>query len=264
MNAFLQLLKPWEKSNKSIYLCCSNEILRQVLIKLKFCTKILNCHITVDSNFNHYGINSAKDINIIPVIKTNCTTKIYIQSQAFLINSLYKKDFLILQDNWSTPNLTCISLFNTIKNITSHMFNTFFTGFFNGIQNSTINIYSNIADDYYKQLIDKISKLTVFYHDELVKFNCYLYLPPNLQFQENDFLINRLQDFNINFNNCCVAQKINGQRLNANNVNINYFTIIEDANYMNCDLNYFNCPENYINYNNDKFQYLIYLFDYFL
>ena len=257
MNAFLSLLKPWEYTTKKIYIHRNNVFLQQPFNQLLFCKKILNCNLQVIDNLLEQNFNKNDDmdaidsIHVIPVIKDNCTSEIYFTSNLFFNNYIHKGNFLILQDNWNNPHQASINFSNMIYDYTSIMFNNFFTVFFNNIKSNNINIYSNIADDCYKQLIDKISKLTIFYNNKLVKFNCHLYLLPNLQFQENDFLINRLQDFQNEIKDeYCSAKKINAKYLNGNNVNIVYFVIKENVSYANFD--------------NNCIRQLIHLLEYFL
>ena len=149
-------------------------------------------------------------------------------------NVTYKGTFLILQNNWIDLIKSSIEFSNIIYILTTDICNIFFTYFFNNIQSNNINIFFNINDKFTQEIIQLFSQFKIIHHNQLVKINCYPQLPVNLIFHENDFLINRLQDFNINSTQQCTIKKINVQALGANNVNINYIEIIENINNLHC------------------------------
>ena len=251
MNILLQALKPWEYTTKNLYILCQNVYLEQPFNQILFRKKILNCNLKV-FNTVPYNVNTDDSIYVIPIIKDHCQSQIYLKRQLFLNNCNHKGIFIILQDNWNMPYQASIEFSDMIYDFTSIMFNNFFTLFFNHICNTRINIYCNIPDKYWEQLINLISQLKIFYKKQLVHINYHYFLPERLQFQEHDFLINRLQNFANTFKpqNYCVAKRINAQMLNANDTNITYFEIIEDISYTNWD--------------NDRIRQLIELFKYFI
>lgn len=232
MNQFLQLLKPWEKSNKKVYICHTNQHLKKASKQLFNISKILNTNIDItDSSSYRDYLDQDCNFYIIPTIRKNCNPLIYIDNNLHINNN---KIGLILQDTWNDPEKISIEFAKSIEDFTSFMFNIFFTYFFNNIKSNRINIYINVIDKYSEAFFEKISKLTVFYNNEPVQFNCHIGLPlVELKLAENDFLIVRLQKINTNNlkqNISCSVKRINIQELhdNTNKVNVSYFEIVED------------------------------------
>ena len=233
MNLIVQLLQLWKHTTKKLYLHCSTQHLYQPLQRLQLIKKIINCNIQVESNFSNQ-ISTNNDIYIIPTIEINCEPRILIKQNIIYNNVMYKGTFLILQNNWIDPAKSSIEFSDTIYILTTDICNIFLTYFFNNIQSNNINIFFNINDKFTQEIIQLFSQFKIMYHNQLVKINCYPQLPTNLIFHENDFLINRLQDFNINSTQQYIIKKINAQTLGANNANINYVEIIESINNLHC------------------------------
>lgn len=244
MDLFVYLLKPWKHSTKKIYIHCSNQHLCQPLYQLKTVKRIINCDIQVESNFSDI-VSADNDIYIIPTIEVGVKPQIFIQNELFLNNKIQYGTFLILQSNWINTSESSIIFSDGIYSLTSKICNDFFKFFFENINNTVINIYFNINDEFTQNIIQHIKQFQIFYRGKLVKFNCYPYLSANLQFQENDFLINRLQDFDFHTKKeqkNYLIKKINAQEINANNVNINYVEIIDiisDFQFYHTNIRYF-------------------------